>query len=71
MQAAGGAAGAGGDGDGVGEASGEEVLGWGVEVVDRLGGLGAGQAVPGAEVEDRVGESGALVGGVDLLGHGS
>ena len=59
------------DGDGVGEAGGEEVLGWGVEVVDRVGGLGAGQAVLVAEAQDRVGESGALLWGVDLVGDGA
>ena len=71
MEAAGGAVGAGCDGDGVGEAGGEEVLGAGVEVVDRVGGLGAGEAMLIAESEDRVGEVGALLGGVDLLGHGA
>lgn len=71
MEAAGGAAGADCDGDGVGEARGEEVLGSGVEVVDGVGGLGAGQAVLIAESEDRVGEAGALLWGVDLFGHGA
>lgn len=66
MKAARGAAGAGCDGDGVGEARGEEVLGSGVEVVDRAGGLGAGDAVLIAESDDRVGEAGALLWGGDL-----
>jgi len=68
-EAAGGAACADCDRDGVGEAGREEVLGWCVEVVDRVCGLGAGQAAPRAESEDRVGEAGALLWGVDLVGN--
>jgi hypothetical protein len=40
-------------------------------VVDRVGGLGAGELALVAELEDRVGKSGALLWGVDLLGHRS
>lgn len=39
----------------------------GVEVQECVGGLAASDAVSVAEVGDRVGESGALLGGVDLV----
>jgi hypothetical protein len=71
LDASGGAAGADRDGDGVGDARAEQVLGSGAEVIDRVGGLGPCQAVLGAELEDGVGKSRALLWGVDLLGHGS
>jgi hypothetical protein len=55
----------------VGDAGGEEVLGSGVEVIDGVGGLCAGEAVLGAQAEDRVREAGALLWAVDLVGHGA
>ena len=70
MEAAGGAAGADGDGDGFEEAGGDEAGGAAVEVEERVGGLVAVDAVLVAESDDRVGESCPLLGGVDLLMDG-
>ena len=67
MEAAGGAAGADGDGDGFEEAGGDEAGGSAVEVEERVGGLAAVEAALVAELDDRVGEAGALLWGVDLL----
>ena len=68
MEAAGGAVGADWDGDGFEQAGGDEAGGVGVEVEERVGGLAAADAALVAESDDRVGESGALLGGVDLFG---
>ena len=67
MESAGGAFGADLDGDGLHQAGGDEAFAVGVEVQKCVGGLAAFDAVLVAEVDDRVGESGALLGGVDLL----
>ena len=55
------------DGDGVHQAGGDEASAVGVKVKECVGGLAVGDPVLVAEADDRVGESGALLGGVDLL----
>ncbi len=70
MQAAGGAAGADGDGDGFEQAGGDESGGAAVEVEECVSGLAVVDAVLVAESDDRVGESGSLLWGVDLVGAG-
>ena len=67
MEAAWGAADADGDGDGFEQAGGDEAGGSGAEVQQRVGGLAAVEAALVAEADDRVGEPGALLWGVDLL----
>jgi len=67
VEAAGGAADAGGDGDGFEQAGGDESGRSGAEVEERVGGLAAVDAPLVAEADDRVGESCPLLWGVDLL----
>ncbi len=68
MEAAGGAVDADGDGDGFEQAGCDEAGGSTGEVVDRVGGLQRSDALLVAESEERVGECGALLWGVDLCG---
>jgi hypothetical protein len=58
------------DGDGFEQAGGDQARAWGVEVKERVGGLPASESVLIAQADDRVGESGALLWGVDLLVDG-
>jgi hypothetical protein len=69
LEAAGGAAGADFDGDGVDDAGGEESLRACAQVVDGVGGLAGSDSLLVTEDEERVGELGALLWGVDLLGN--
>lgn len=70
MEAAGGAADAGGDGGGFEEAGGDESGGSCAEVEQRVGGLTAVDAALIAESDDRFGQSCPLLWGVDLLVDG-
>jgi hypothetical protein len=70
VEAAWGAAGADGDGDGFEEAGGDESGRAAVEVEERVGGLASVDAVLVAESDDGVGESCSLLWGVGLLGDG-
>lgn len=69
MEAAGGAVSADLDGDGFKEAGGDQAGAFGVEIEERVGGLPASNPVLIAQSHDRVRESGALLGGVDLQLH--
>ena len=70
MEAAGGAVSADLDGDGFEQAGGDEAGAFGVEVEECVGGLSASDSVLIAQVNDRVGESGALLWCVDLFVNG-
>jgi hypothetical protein len=70
VEAAGGAVGADLDGDRFEEAGCDEAGAVGVEIEECVGGLPASDSVLIAQSHDRVGESGALSWGVDLLVHG-
>jgi hypothetical protein len=70
VEAGWGAAGADGDCDGFEEAGGDQAGGGAVEVEERVGGLASVDAVLVAESDDRVGELGSLLWGVDLFGDG-
>ena len=58
------------DGDGCEEAGGDQTGAVGVKIEERVGGLAVSDAVLIPELDDRVGKSRALLGGVDLLVHG-
>lgn len=70
MEAAGGAGGADGYGDGFEEAGGDESGGSGAQVEQGVRGLAAVQAAVVAESNDRVGEPCSLLWGVDLFVDG-
>jgi len=58
------------NGDGFEQAGGDEAVALAVKVQQRVGGLAAADPALVAESDDRVGEPGALLGGVDLLVDG-
>ncbi len=58
------------NGDGFEQAGCDEAVALAVEVQQRVGGLAAADPALVAESDDRVGELGALLGGVDLLEDG-
>jgi len=70
MEPGGGAVDADGDGDGFKQAGADEAGGAAVEVEEGVGGIVTAEAALVAESDDRVGELGALSGGVDLFGDG-